>query len=208
MPAPYQRGYGRGMTAPGLALFDFDGTITTADTMFRFVKHVVGPVRFALGLLWLGPMLVLYKVGVIPNHRAKGILLRHFLGGRTRGELEAAAATFADEVDGIVRPGARERLAWHAEQGHHVQLVSASLDLWVGPWAARHGLPLLATPAGWDGERFTGLGGTNCHGAEKVRRIDAALDRGGFERVWAYGDSSGDTEMLAIADEPAFKPFR
>jgi phosphatidylglycerophosphatase C len=77
-----------------------------------------------------------------------------------------------------------------------------------GPWAARQGLPLLATPTGWDAGRFAGLGGENCNGPEKVRRIDGALDRAGFARVWAYGDSSGDREMLALADEPSFKPFR
>ena len=44
------------------------------------------------------------------------------------------------------------------------------------------------------------LGG-NCRGAEKARRLRAYLQSDDVE-VWAYGDSAGDTELLAMADHP------
>jgi hypothetical protein len=37
----------------GLALFDFDGTITRADTLFHFLRHAVSGPRFWLGALAL-----------------------------------------------------------------------------------------------------------------------------------------------------------
>lgn len=194
--------------APGLALFDLDGTVTSRDTMLAFVLHCRGAVRTALGLVWLSPWLAAYVAGLVPNHAAKVRLLKHFLGGATRAELGVLAASFADEIDRLVRPRARDRLAWHREQGHDVVLVSASLDLWVRPWAERHGLRLLCTEARWDGEVFTGeLATPNCHGPEKEARIRGALVLAGYERVWAYGDSSGDAEMLALAHVAAFRPF-
>ena len=44
------------------------------------------------------------------------------------------------------------------------------------------------------------LGG-NCRGAEKARRLRAYLHSDDVE-LWAYGDSAGDTELLAMADHP------
>src|SRR5690242_17736233 len=126
--------------------------------MFAFVLHCHGPVRTALGLLWVSPWLVGHALRVVPNDVAKGRLLRHFFGGATRADLARWSGSFADAIDRMVRPGARERLAWHRAQGHDVVLVSASLDLWVRPWAERHGLPLLCTESRFEEERWAGFG--------------------------------------------------
>jgi HAD superfamily hydrolase (TIGR01490 family) len=191
-----------------LALFDFDGTLTTKDTMFVFLRHVVGPVRLLLGLWLLSPVLVAMKLGLVENAKAKGMLLKLLLGGRSREALEAAARSFVPVVDPLIRPAGREKLRWHQAEGHEVRIVSASLDLWVGPWAEANGVKLLATPTAWRDGRFAGLGGTNCNHDEKVRRVDADLDRSAFDVVHAYGDTSGDKPMLAIAQHTHFRPFR
>jgi phosphoserine phosphatase len=52
------------------------------------------------------------------------------------------------------------------------------------------------------------LQGENCRAAEKVRLLQALPGALEDDEVYAYGDSDGDTEMLAAADHPAFKPFR
>ena len=49
--------------------------------------------------------------------------------------------------------------------------------------------------------------GANCRGEEKVRRLRAVFGPDIRLRA-AYGDTSGDTEMLAIADEPGFRVFQ
>lgn len=197
------------MAGRHLALFDFDGTITHRDTMFEFVWHARGRLWGLLGLSMLSPVLIGYALGLVPNHRAKVALLRWFFRGEDRSAMETWGRTFADRIDAGVRPAARERLAWHRAEGHEVVVVSASLDLWVAPWAERHGLRLLCTRARFDEGVFTGeLDGPNCNGAEKETRIRAELDLHGYDRVYAYGDSSGDAEMLALADEMWFKPFR
>ena len=48
--------------------------------------------------------------------------------------------------------------------------------------------------------------GPNCRAEEKVRRLNAAFGPD-LKLAAAYGDTSGDTEMLAIADEPGFRIF-
>jgi len=193
----------------GLALFDFDGTLTDRDTMLAFCRHVRGTPRFVAGMLWLSPMLVAMKLKLVANDRAKVLFLRHFLGGYDRTSLQQHAATFAEVVDGWLRPGALERLAWHRDQGHTVRIVSASLDVWLLPWAARHDLRVLCTRGRFDGERFTGdLDSPNCNGDEKVARIEAELDVSSYDEIHAYGDTSGDEAMLALATHPTFRPFR
>lgn len=192
-----------------LALFDFDGTLTTKDTMLAYLVHARGWLGVLPGVLLASPWVVGHLLALVPNDVAKVRLLTAVIGGRSRSELEASARTFADRVEGWLRPGALERVRWHVEQGHDVLLVSASLDLWVGPWAERHGLRLLSSRARWDGDTFTGqLLGENCHGPEKVRRVREVVDPEGYARRYGYGDSSGDAEMLALCDEIAFRPFR
>ncbi|MFT4624830.1 MAG: phosphatidylglycerophosphatase C [Myxococcota bacterium] len=192
-----------------LALFDFDGTLTRSDTMFAFVRHVCGGPRMLLGLLWLSPMLVAHKAGLVSATRAKEVFLRHFFGGHSQADLEDAGRSFADVADGLLRDGALERVQWHQAEGHRVVVVSASVRIWLGAWCERHGLELLCTEPEWVDGRFTGgLGSPNCNGAEKVARVRALLDPEAHRPIHAYGDSGGDRELLALADTPDFRPFR
>ena len=49
--------------------------------------------------------------------------------------------------------------------------------------------------------------GANCRGPEKVRRLQAEFgDKVRLDA--AYGDSDGDREMLAIAEEAGLKVFQ
>ena len=48
----------------------------------------------------------------------------------------------------------------------------------------------------------------NCYGQEKVNRILALYPNRQDYYLTAFGDSRGDKEMLAWADESYFKPFR
>jgi phosphatidylglycerophosphatase C len=47
------------------------------------------------------------------------------------------------------------------------------------------------------------MAGANCRGLEKARRVQEAIDTTEFE-VWAYGDTSGDQALLALADHPVW----
>jgi hypothetical protein len=48
-----------------LALFDFDGTLTTRETFGDFMRHAVTPLRRALGAPLFAPMLAGYKLGLV-----------------------------------------------------------------------------------------------------------------------------------------------
>jgi hypothetical protein len=59
-----------------LALFDFDGTITESDTFSSFLRFAVRRHRIVLGLLALSPVIVCYRLGLMPAYRARPIVSR------------------------------------------------------------------------------------------------------------------------------------
>jgi len=134
---------------------------------------------------------------------AKVALVQHTLTGYDAARVSAVAAEFADDVVARhLRPDVVERVAWHRNQGHELVIVSASFTSYLDPIAARLGFAaVLATElAVGDDGRLTGeLVRPNVRGAEKVRRLDEWLGAGPAF-VWAYGDSSGDRDLLARAD--------
>lgn len=198
-----------GVAGRHLALFDLDGTLTTGDTMLAFVRHCRGDVRFVAGLVALAPVLVAHRLGLLTAERAKVMFLGHYFRGWSRGALVEHANTFRDKIDAMVRPQARERLIFHRDAGHDVVVVSASLDLWVRPWAEQYGVTVLCTEASFVADAWSGaLSTRNCNGAEKAARVRAALALDSYERIYTYGDSHGDAELLALGHEASFRPFR
>jgi len=110
----------------GLALFDFDGTITTHDSFRDFLIFFFGKWRFMLGCLRATPWLLAYLLRLINNQTAKQQVTRIFFAGMPQKEFEAQAKKFATGIlNKIVRPAAIEKIRWHRDQGHRVILVSA-----------------------------------------------------------------------------------
>ncbi len=186
-----------------LALFDFDGTITDRDSFFDFLIYTFGLPRFILGLTAVSPLLLLYMTRLVPNWRAKEAVFRHFLKGLNVDNFEAAASKYsAERLPRIVRDVAGERIEWHRARGHRVVVVSASVESWLRGWCEPRGLELIGTRLQVVGGRLTGrIDGKNCHGAEKVRRVLERYPPEDYEYVYAYGNSGGDRDMMALADE-------
>lgn len=190
-----------------LVLFDLDGTITTRDTLADFILHTFGFMRCAAGLLAASPFLVLYMLKIIPGGKAKERVFRYFLNGWGREEFRSAAERYARErMPAILRERAMERIAWHRSRGDRIVVVSASAEEWVGIWCAMQGMEAIGTRLELADGRFTGrILGENCTGPEKARRIREAISLDEYEYVYAYGNSGGDAEMLALANERYYK---
>jgi HAD superfamily hydrolase (TIGR01490 family) len=126
------------------------------------------------------------------------------MAGLAADELAAQGDAYAAELVPRLHPALLKRIDWHRGQGHELVLVSASLGAYLEPLGSRLGFAtVLATELEvGDDARLTGhLMGLNVRGEEKLRRLEAWL--GGDPRVlWVYGDSAGDSELLAAADNP------
>lgn len=192
-----------------LALFDFDGTITSKDTLFDFIKFCTGNVKFTYGFSVLFPVMVLYKLKIIPSQKMKEIVLSFFFKGTSESKFKDIAKEYSlTKIDVIVKEKALERLKFHKTNDDKIIVVSASIDCWLQPWCDKNGLELIATKLEFKDGVFTGKFATkNCKGKEKVNRIKKKYNLAEFDKIYAYGDSQGDKEMLAIADESFYKSF-
>lgn len=194
----------------GIAFFDFDGTITTKDTLLEFIKFSKGTVQFYTGFLLNSPYLVAYKLKIISNQAAKEKILRYFFKNVTAEKFQEDCNRFAEEVvPGLIRPKALEEFGYLKERGFSIVIVSASPENWISKWAASIEARLIATKLETRLGKLTGrINGKNCYGNEKVRRIKELYTLADFSFIAAYGDSSGDKPMLSLANNAYMKPFR
>lgn len=186
-----------------IALFDFDGTLSTADTLRDFTVRLVGRGRYWLGFARLVPTLIRFKAGRMSHHEAKTRFVETYYRKRSVALVgEFAAAYCRERLPKLLDPDAYARATWHRDQGHKVVVVSASLSLWLKPWCDTEGFDLIATEPEVDGDTMTGtLRNGNCYGEHKVERIRERYDLENYRRIFAYGDSPSDYPMLRLAHE-------
>ena len=56
-------------------------------------------------------------------------------------------------------------------------------------------------------DRYKEIFGVNFF-IEKGNRVKEAYNLDDYDRIYAYGDSRGDKELLELADKSFYKPFR
>lgn len=201
-------------------LFDFDGTLTCADTLLEFIRYACGRRRFFIGFALFSPLLVLMKLHLYPNYRAKQSLFAWYFKGMSIDNFDLVCRRFAHHNQRFMRQKALDKLREIFHNNETLCVVSASIDNWVRPFfdniskASRSDFRVIGTEVEVDTDGvLTGRFRThNCYGAEKVRRVLEAMPQLKSNRddfwVVACGDSRGDKELLEFADEAHFKPFR
>ena len=191
---------------PGVAAFDFDGTLTQGGSVFGFLTLVAGRRRVYSAAAALSPRLVhAAAAGGEAADSTKERLFEQVLAGRAVGEVDDLAEAFAaTHLDRHLRPDVRARFDWHRQRGDRVVIVSASPEVYVrvaGRLLGADGVVAtrLASASGVLTGRYDGA---NCRGQEKVRRLEAWVEQspGPGGPLWAYGNSRGDTRMLRAAD--------
>jgi HAD superfamily hydrolase (TIGR01490 family) len=192
---------------PDLALFDFDGTITVADTFTPFLRLAVTPARARVGKLVLAPVIASYKLGLMRPSAARAAVARVAFWKTRADDVRRLGERYATEqLARVVRPKALERVRWHKARGDTVVLVSASLDAYLSSWCAALGIDLICTTLENRGGTLTGryLHG-DCTGGEKARRIRERYDLAAYSTIFAYGDTLEDEAMLGLAHRRYFR---
>ena len=185
------------------AAFDVDGTLTRYDTLLPFLAAVCGRAAVVRTMSRHGLRLVRAMLGLGGERGdVKQAVLTDLLAGRSAAEVREHGERFAARVAARgLREDTLARWRWHQAQGHQLVMVSASLTDYLEPLGRRLGADAVLASrleVTADGQLTGRLVGGNCRGPEKVARLQAWLD--GREPVlWAYGDSSGDAELLASA---------
>ena len=190
-----------------LALFDFDGTITTGDTFTPFIRYAVRPGRKIVGGLLLTPVIVGYRLERIRAPQARPLVARVGFRGEPAESVRALGRDYArDVLPRMIRPHALAQIRWHRRQGDLVVIVSASLDVYLEPWCAALGVELICTQLEERNGRLTGrYCSGDCSGIAKVQRIRERYDVNRYPLIYAYGDTSEDREMLELAHRKYYR---
>ncbi len=195
---------------PVMAVFDFDKTITDRHTFWRFLVYLIGPIKFyaiALTLIPTGFKLWRKKISLMA---AREVMIRRCMKGVQLSEYERKGKLFsAKYLDQWLNPDAIKKLQWHQKNNHRCLLISNSAECYLAPWSEKMGFET------YSGSRFeavngllTGrLVGEHCQGEEKVIRLKQIVKSPSDYTIYAYGDSSGDENLLAIADLPFYRSF-
>lgn len=186
-----------------VAVFDFDGTLTTRDTLLEFIKFTHGDGALFIGLSIFAPVLLLMKLHLFPNWKAKQMVFSWFYEDMEYSKFVDYGESFANLVEKIRKETTITHLKRLKDDGADIYVVSASIDDWVRPFCNRLGVKgVLGTKVEVKDGRLTGRFLTkNCYGQEKVNRLLEIEPNRNEYYLYAFGDSRGDKEMLEFADE-------
>jgi HAD superfamily hydrolase (TIGR01490 family) len=188
-----------------LAVFDLDGTITRHDTFVAYLRGWLRRHPRRRGWWRAVPAILRFAFGGRDRGRLKADLLRAYLSGAGRAEVEDWSAAFAAGLgDAELCPGALTAIEGHRAAGDRLVLLSASVDLYVPRIGSRLGFDeTICTGVAWRDGRLDGaLTTPNRRGEEKRRCIEELRARHAGARIAAYANSASDIAHLAACDEP------
>lgn len=190
-------------TPPKLAIFDFDGTLTTRDTTFGFIFFYAGKTKTITALLSIIPQLVLAKLGYLTMQTVKEKLFQNIFGGHAVDIVKMSGDEFgANEIPLILHSHVYTEMKRLQEEGFEILLLSASCSVWLSHWCKKENIELLCSEMEEVDGAYTGsLEGKNCYGSEKVVRLNAVYDLKKITEIMAYGNHPSDIHYMKLADK-------
>lgn len=191
-----------------LYCFDFDGTLTYKDTMFLYLKFY-DSTKFRIQFLRHIPLFILLKLKLADTEKVKKSFIGSILKGQTEEKIQSKSKQFFEHhYPKIVRENALDFIKNIDRNNTQSLLVTASLDIWVKPFANELKMELVSTRAEFKNGVFTGnFIGKNCNGKEKLERIKKEISNSKYDKIIAFGDTSGDIQMLKWANEGHYQFF-
>ncbi len=184
-----------------IAIFDLDGTITRHDTLFPLVLRWLARRPWQLARL----LLVVPAALRFLFDRDRAALKQSLLRATMRGTPRAALAEFARGFvrDTIATGSFHDALSTvrrHRDAGHHLVLMSASVDFYVPEFARQLEFDqVISTEVRWKDDRLDGtLTSPNRRGEEKAQCLRALLAVRPDADTYAYGNSASDLPHLKL----------
>lgn len=194
-----------------VAAFDFDGTITTKDSLPSFLVFTSGYLKTYFILFCYIPFFIACLLKLISRQSVKERIIKTFYKDMPITELRELGKSFANgPLVKLLKKEALDKLLWHQSLGHQSILISANLDVYLEVFAKNYGFQeCVSSKVDFNqmGQVTGRLKGKNCWGIEKVNRLKEVL---GIEKnyiLYAYGNAEGDRELLKYADFPFYRKF-
>lgn len=197
-------------STPSLVVFDFDATITWCDSFLPFLRFHAGRRGFWRRMRGLAPDFLAWRRGRLSRGEMKEKTCLAFFKDLPETEFRHSAQQYALKHDRhLLNILARRKLRRHLDRGDEVMIVTASPEEMVRPFAETFAVGVLGTKLETSDGVLTGyLASPNCRGSEKIVRLIEHFGTRGQALKAAYGDSGGDREILAAAQDPHYRDFR
>jgi len=176
-------------------LFDFDGTLTTRDTLRPLAHYLAEIKKERLKLFFFYLLLILYKLNLIDDHQLKQKFLTIFLNKESLTNVKSIVKCFlADKLESLINLPAFSKLKEHLSMGDRVYLVSANFDFFLEPLIEKWKLSgLISTETEKQNTCLTGkIIGPTCKGKYKVEKVVKKFGAAAMIDMVVYGDNEDD----------------
>jgi HAD superfamily phosphoserine phosphatase-like hydrolase len=186
-------------TLPTIAVFDFDGTLITGDSLWAFFAFIAG---------WPRVISVLAKATLLFPFRPRRDSFRTFLKEQLLQRLVAGKRV--KELAPVIEKlrhwmtwneAIRRKLLEHRAQGHRIVIATGALDLYMPALLADvpHDALLSTKAEVKDGVVTGAMPEGNCVRLRKAALVAAYLKANGpFGNSFGYGNAPPDLQMLAL----------
>lgn len=184
----------------GIAVFDFDGTISRKDSLIDFVIFARGKANLGIFILKNLPYIGLFYLGILSAQKFKERFFSYFFSGYSKNKLEEIGASYCiNRIEQIIYHDAQKVIEWHRCRNHHIYLLTASSGIWLNHWCEKNQIKCIGTHFEIENGVFNGrISGKNCKGKEKVKRLLEQADLNDFEESYGYANSKSDRFFLRL----------
>ena len=194
----------------GIAFFDVDGTLLSSTIAHCYIwlrTSSLSPIHKFLWTIGFLPKIVSYLIlDRISRVRFNKVFYRNYCGMDAAAVKALATDMFENYLRQKIFPEAVSQIEEHKEQGHHVVLLTGSLDFIVRPIAEYLGVDsVLAAELVEDDGKFTGeLTTEPLIGEQKAIALKKFAKQAGIspDVCYAYSDSQSDLPMLEAVGNP------
>ncbi|MEJ0081287.1 MAG: HAD family hydrolase [Puia sp.] len=129
------------MNGKKIAFFDFDGTITSKDSLLEIIKFLKGGTAYYTGIFLHLHWFMAYRINLISPALLKEKILSWFFSGTPEDVFQKQCSLFAErDLAGFIRKEAISEMDRLRKEGFEMVIVSASAENWIrilpssSPW--------------------------------------------------------------------------
>ncbi|MFZ2322540.1 MAG: HAD family hydrolase [Ignavibacteriaceae bacterium] len=187
-----------------LLVFDFDKTITTADTLLPISLYLSKELDNRLAFPKILLSFILYRLGLKDGYKFKENIITILVKGYNQELIERLILNFyTKNYNKLFLTEVLKIISEESRAGNKIQIVSSNFDIFLKPIVKLlHIDSIESTEVEITGGIITGkLLSKICTKEEKAKRLLHFRQKYNFTEVIAYGDSPADYEMLESADK-------
>ena len=187
-------------------LFDFDGTITSKDSFILFTYFSVDFSKFLE--YWVHAIYFLTFKTKTKSEVKEFFFIKYFENFKEEDFNKICHEFILKYFKKIVKQSFLDYIL-KLHDNDRVVVVSASIKYYLEPWCKEMNFELLCTELETMDSKITGRFSTpNCNYNQKVERINDLVNLEEFSKVYVFGNSEGDYDMMSLGTKSFYKYFK